>query len=359
MRTEEDLRSALSTREDLTPDPELVVVGARRRTAQRRSRRAVGAVAAAALVVAGVPVLIRALTDQPGRPAPAAGSASTGTGSSPSPLPSPVGPPPPFTFTISPTSVAGFTIQPIAVGADYEMAHIIAAPEARTRSRSTLFVYRPSAKAPAVRDVGSKAQPVRVNGAPAWFSATEGASAIRWQPTPGGWAMLATETGPAIARQTMIEIAEAVRFVAPRPARVPYRLSYLPAGLKPFHAFDGSRAGTPFQSVLQLQTGRPGPHTYAIDISVYEGPPTSARAGWQTDARVVKRRIAGHAARCVDLVDGRRCAVDFGRFTVDIGGRLPATQVERLVAGMSFADWSNPATWYPLDAAIPATTGGR
>src|SRR5690606_13371703 len=69
MRTEEDLRAALVTRERLAPAPEGVVGGIRRRAARRRRARAVGVLATATLAVtaaAVVPVLLL----QPGPSAP-------------------------------------------------------------------------------------------------------------------------------------------------------------------------------------------------------------------------------------------------------------------------------------------------
>src|SRR5690606_37529677 len=61
MRTEETLLAALADREQLAPDPEPVLAGARRLAARHRRRRAVGATAAGALLLvtaSSVPVLV-------------------------------------------------------------------------------------------------------------------------------------------------------------------------------------------------------------------------------------------------------------------------------------------------------------
>ncbi|GAA4457947.1 hypothetical protein [Phytohabitans houttuyneae] len=341
MRTEEDLRAALVEREVLAPDRDRVLERARRTAVRRRRRHTAGAAAAtAAVMAAGLPVAVHQWSGGPDRQdpvrtvtAPVAGTAAT-----PSSAPVPSGPRPPFAFTLRPGPIAGFTLQPMGVNADVQIAAIRPAGEGPARAQ--LFVHRADTKSRAAWDVSDSPARVRVNGKPAWYSVKGAASAIRWEHAPGGWAVIET-SGPPLPQQTLVSLAEAVRFTAPYEVTVPYRLSYLPAGYRPFHVVQASPAAL---SVVQLE--RDGG---AMDITVLDGPP-SGRPGWRPD-----RTIAGRPAQCTDLVDGRRCAVDFGTFTVDVGsGTVSRAEMARVVAGMSFADVRDPATWHELDAALPA-----
>jgi hypothetical protein len=355
MRTEEDLRAALTAREDLAPDPHAVLSAVRRRTARRRrgGTGAAAALTAAVAVTVAVAVAVpliggwrAGIAPDPDGTVPAV-SASTGGYLATSP-PRRNGPRPPFAFTLAPTTVAGFEIEPIAVNADTQIAAIRTPAGSQGRDRATLFVHEPGGKSLSPELAG--AREVRVNGAPGWLSTRAGADSIRWEYVSGGWAAITAEGDSALAGQTLVELAEGVRFAEPYQVKVPYRLSFLPAGLKPFHAVRVTGGATGPRSVVQLEArGSGSADGRVLDITVHNGP-AAARPDWRpTDT------ITGRPAQCTGLVDGRRCAVDFGEFTVDIGsGTLATAEVERIVAGMRFATWRDPATWYNLEAALPA-----
>jgi hypothetical protein len=347
MRTEEDLRSLFAAREDLAPDQHQVLEGARQAVARRRRRRSAGAAAAAAAVVAvALPVTVRGLSAAPGADAtpPEASVPVAGATSSTPAARVPSGPRPPFAFTILPGSAAGYEIRPVAVNPDLQIAAI----RGRGKAQIELLVYRPGAESRAMNGWDVTEDPVRVavDRTPALYSARDGASAIRWEYAPGGWAVISATSSPVVPKETLIALAEAVRFSAPYPAKVPYRLSYLPAGFKPFHFTWGAEgAGAP-RPVVQFEDG--AGHQGVMDIAIHDGA-AGSRPEWRAD-----RTMAGRPADCTDLVDGRRCAVDFGSFTVDVGtGGLTDAVLERVVAGMRFADWDDPATWYDLDTAMP------
>jgi hypothetical protein len=343
MRTEEDLRALFAAREDLAPDQHRVLEGTREAVARRRRRRTVGAAAAAAIVVAAsVPVAARLWSGPTGQgttiPEVAAPAASTASSQPAGPAPN--GPRPPFAFTIRPSSTAGFEIQPTAVNPDLQIATIRAAGQ--TQTRAELYVYRPGTDHRAGWDLSRDPVPVQVNGAPAWYSTHDTRSAIRWEHAPGGWAVINT-SGSAMPQQTLISLAQAVQFTTPYLAKVPYRLSYLPAGFKPFHVAQGTPTA---RTVVQFQAQ--GGNAGVMDIAILDGSP-SKRPGWRADLT-----MAGRPAQCTDLVDGYRCAVDFGEFTVDVGsGTVPRAEIAKVVAGMSFAVWRDPATWYDIDTAVP------
>jgi hypothetical protein len=359
MRTEQHLRAVLAAREHLAPEPDPVLAGARRLAARRRRHRTAGAAAAAALtVVAGVTVPVAVHQAGPG-PAgsvlPAA--APSDAPASPAPPPDLSQPRPPYAFTLLAGAAAGFEIQPVALSAEYQLAEI------RWRgdppARLGLVVYQPGSTT-RVRgevpgwDVTPDPRPARVNGAPGWYSTDGYAGALRWEYTPGGWAVVGSASDPPLGERTLRRLAESVRFGEPYQVRLPYRLDYLPADLRPFHVLlDTYRPGA-FRSVARLESvDEDAPRV--VDITIAEdpeanGPDRHLQRSWDWRSTT----IAGRPAQCADLVDGRRCRIEFDGLTVSIGsGGLAGDELVRIVAGLRFASWSDPATWYDLDTALP------
>jgi hypothetical protein len=344
MRTEEGLRAALTARADLAPDP-LTVISTTRRLAARRRRRVAGAAAAAVAVVTALPLALVWGTWAGTGPA-VTGSAATTTApavAATSTFSRPVAPAvrSPFAFTVASTVVAGYEIRPIAVSPDLQIAQIGAA--GTDRPRATLYVYRPGSTVEAAAVPRTEPMDTTVHQVPARVWVTAEISAIEWAYTPGGRAAIVTEPGAALDATTLTGLAQGVGFTAEYPARVPYRLAYLPAGLRPFNVVQRTANGSAPESVVQLETdGR------AIDITIRDGS-ANTRPAWHPTLT-----MAGHPAQCTKLVDGRRCAVDFGEFTVDIGGGdLRPEEAQRIVAGMTLANWRKPDTWYALDVALP------
>jgi hypothetical protein len=344
MRTEEDLRAALTAREDLAPDPTQVLSAVR-----RRGRRATGVtiaatatIAVAASVVVAVP--LTAAWRTPAGPEGTGPAATVSTSADASPPAPPSGRRPPFAFTLQPVTVAGFTIEPMAVNTDVQIA--TAQPASGSAQPATLYVYDPGGQRDPASKQDGQLSKVVVNGAPAWVSSGATASTLSWEYAPDAWAVITSDPGPVLSQQTLVALAQGVRYTAARQVKMPYRLGFLPAGFVPFNVVQ--RAGA--VSVVQLETPD-GDQT--MDITVHDGPRAAGPerpAGWQPTGT-----IAGRPAVCTVLVDGRRCAVDLGEFTVDVGGgALETATVERIVAGMSFATWRDPSTWYDLDRALPS-----
>jgi len=352
MRTEQDVRRVLALREDLVPDPDAVLAGVRRVGARRRRQRVGAAVTGAAVAVALVATLPFVLSGlgSPRRAVVAVPAAST-TSAPAARTPAPTGVRPPFAFTVDTARVAGFEIEPLTVNPDVQTAAI--RPSGADQQRATLFVYKPGTNTRVGGDamgweVWTDKQPTRVsvNGATGWYTANEEASALRWEYARDGWAVIGSNYRQApLTLEAALALAEGVRFVAPYQARVPYRLDYLPAGYVPFHLVQDTRSAGSYRSVVQLQgQGR----QYAIDISIADG------GSWPPKWKGKPTTIAGHSARCVDLIDGRRCAVDLGEFMVDLGcGGLTASELSRLVAGIRPATWSDPTTWSAVNTVFP------
>jgi hypothetical protein len=357
MRTEEDLRAAFAAREDLTPDASTVLSAVRRRGPRRRAGDVAVVLAATAAVAAAVIVAVplTAAWRTPAGPAPDGTSPALGASASGAQetamATAPSGARPPFAFTLSPVTVGGFSIEPIAVGTDVQIATV----RAKTGSAepATLYVHDAGSRSHAPDKGTDEAAKVQVNGRAGWVFSTARASTLKWEYAPDAWALITSEPGPVLPRQTLVTLAEGIRFTAAYQVRVPYRLGYLPSGLKPFNVVQ--RTGDPAgpTSVVKLADDASGVVGGRImDITVLNGRRAAGPrrpAGWQP-----AHTIAGRPALCTDLVDGRRCAVDFGQFTVDIGAAaLDTGTVERIVAAMSFATWPDPSTWYGLDTAMP------
>jgi hypothetical protein len=350
MRTEEDLRVVLATRENRAPDPHLVLAAARQIAVVRRRRQAAGTAVAAAVAVG----LLLALPGLVRRSAATAGAESTASATAhPTAHPTvsdgpatattvATGSRPPFAFTVSRGPADGVEVWPMAVNPGIQLAKVRVPGEPRVQA--TLYVYQPGSSERAGWDIGRDPVPVPVNGARAWYSTDRTASsAIRWAYTPGGWAVITQTSAPALPEETMIRLAQGVRFTTPYPARLPYRLSYLPAGLKPFHAVQQTDSTAPVRSSVQLSGGG-----LWMDITVIDGS-AQRRPGWQPNTT-----FAGRPTQCTDPVDGQRCVVDLGAFTVDLGMQPPdRTELAKLVAGMTFADWRAPTSWYEISVALP------
>lgn len=259
------------------------------------------------------------------------------------PAPGPVEPPPPFTFTVRPGTFGGVEIQPLSVTLDHQVAVLRGDDQPAPLE---LTVYRPGTDTRAGGwDLTPDPERTRVHGSVAWYSVWGGLSVLRWEYTDGGWAALESASEPPLDERSLRELAEQVRFTAPYPVRLPYRLDYLPAALQPFNVGQDTRRAGEFHSTIQLESGG-GDRQYVIDITLADGWTANPHWDWQPTT------IAGRPARCADLIDGRRCAVDFGEVTVDIGWEDPE-ELERLVAGLHLAAWHDPDTWYELDTALP------
>jgi hypothetical protein len=266
----------------------------------------------------------------------------------------PSDPRPPFSFTIRSVTVGAFVIQPEEVGPTAQSAWVLRGGQMATRA--TLIVYPPGTTF-GDWDAATTV-PEAVNGAAAWYSELkDGSSVLWWSQMPGGRAAIFSPPTAGLTRAELVQLAEAVRFTAAYPARVPYRLTYLPTGFTLVNIVQDTSVPGRHQSMLQLQATS----SATLNISMLDGPPSNVdkQSGafaanpdpnWRANTTV-----AGRPAYCTTMADGvTRCTVDFGTFTVSVGfARLSRTEAERTVAGLTMADWTDPGTWYDVDAVLP------
>jgi hypothetical protein len=355
MRTEPDLRRALASREHLTPDSDAVATAARRIAAQRPRRRRM-------VVVSGVvPATSTIITFEPGDgsittdPTIDTGSALPGSTTD-----AHAGDRPDFFFTVSQGTVsvgsASYEIRPVRTGARSQTFTFVRAGGAQgpqlelTRPGSANDFVLP-AGAPRL-DPGTSAN-ASVHGIPALFAANDARSWVRWQYAPGSYALLLSAYGgPVLSKAELLALAGTVRFVAPYPAKVPYRLDFAPADIPLENLAVGSNG---LLSVAQfIKDSESVPRAYDITIATslsdllafspdYESWP------WHSTT------IAGHSGRCADLVDGRRCDFLLGQGVVSIGtGGLTTAEIGQLLGDLHLAaDLGDQATWFDVDGAIP------
>lgn len=354
MRTEEDLRAALATRERLAPAPEAVLRGIRRRVARRRRARTVGVLATATLAVTAAAMAPALLLRPEPSVSPALGSTTDRHAADR----------PDLYFTVAAGAVAGFELRPESVNAYIQTVAV--RPADGDRLVMTLVLYRPGQGlggaehsdgwGEAVRFPDPAGEPnAQVNGGPAWFDSDTRWSGLTWRYAPDAYAGLETNAGP-LPRETLVTIAEAVRFVDPYPARVPYRLDYLPADFAPVHVAQRHPRYYSHVRLLSWERIRDTWRETLPDITVTDDPPDPGEYWdeyWYADLWRGERQpttIAGRPARCSET----RCEIDYGDYLVSL--RVVGwsrAEIEQVVAGLRLADPADPATWFAIDEALP------
>ena len=105
---------------------------------------------------------------------------------------------------------------------------------------------------------------------------------------------------------------------------------------QPFNIVQNTGPDSGERSVVQLESkGKNRPRV--LDITIVEGTPSPTLWFGYADWDWEPATIAGRSGRCADLIDGRRCEVDFGEFTLSIGsGDLVPDELDQMVAAMHF-----------------------
>lgn len=155
---------------------------------------------------------------------------------------------------------------------------------------------------------------------PAWFDVGARWSGLSWRYAPDAYVGLETNAGP-LPRETLITIAEAVRFVDPYPARLPYRLDHLPADIASVHVTQHHPRYYSHVRLLSWERIRDTWREGLPDITVTDDPPDPGAdwdAYWYVDLWRGERQpttIAGRPARCSET----RCDIDYGDYLVSLG----------------------------------------
>jgi hypothetical protein len=314
MRTQQDLLTALARREELAPDTDPVLAGARAVTTAYRRRRIATVAIAAVLAIAALVTVPSLLSD-----APPDESGQRVVGSRP-----------PLAFTIQPTTVGGFEIHPYGVTAGYQMARILAVGDDERVADMVVYEANPEVS----------------------FTPHDGELLLRWEYMPDAYAEIYGDPDPQLDDTTLQQLADGLRFTEPYSARLPYRLAYLPPGMVPYEVGqDTARAGL-FGSAITMEDAASRATPVHVDIVVGVAFGSYADSGEPEPTTT----IAGLPAACDDIPDGRHCSITFGALPVEITiANVSEDDLERIVAGVQLAPaWDeDPTAWYELDDALP------
>jgi hypothetical protein len=343
--TEDDLRDVLTARERTAIEPDRVLEGVRAAVARRRGRRTTMVAAAVAITVAGLGVSLVYLTGNHGRADPGAtrGTRETGLLAEPAPLSSR----PALGFTLSDKDIGGLPVSAIEASATRQFAYMWTqpGPPAPNSVAVSLWMFEPGAYQPKMTG-----EVLEVAGRHGYFgmeSYPEGDKrgvvppqpSLTWQYTDGAWAVLQGGFDQAVARKELLAIAARITLEQPRHARLPYHVGYLPPQMQATTVIR-----TPDTVELRLtESGR-----QALSINVSDGAPSGMPTGpWQPNTTV-----AGHPA----FVSSWSLIVDFGSFNLQLGvlpdADIPVEELTRIATTMTFADWSNPTTWFDATDAV-------
>lgn len=365
-----------------------IVASGERAQRRRRFVRA-GAGAASVVVALGVAaaVVVPSLSSGPG---------VTGVSTPDAPAAAPAGPAGPFTFTFGAYTVGRLSVAaPITVSTSYQLASVYADglvsndkavdestedtsrpqkgdpnyrpdPNAPKHLWAYLTVYRPGAY-DATKLAG--AQRVTVAGRPGLEVTTTDESwksgrTLAWQYADDAWAVISSRSDDTAypSADDLRQLAAGLRTEVRTPAKLPVKLSYLPAGYGltevGVHAMtglngvasarDGNFGGLLFSRPALPTTGLTGP---------YEGPDGANPAGSFVMFIVPKRNSNQQPAPGITCLNGfcnRWFAGNTVQVQVSSEGLLSNAEMTRILEGVTVADVQNVATWTEVTASIPA-----
>lgn len=338
MRTETDLRAAMTRLADDPPDAGDVLTAVRdaeRPVRPVRRRLVLGIAVATTLATVAVPATIRTLSSDDGvRPQPSAPQLNQS-----------------WRLTLSVPHSSGFRVDGRSVFPGSQSALVIGPGD----SYCDVAVYQRG-----VFDTGvlpAARQPVTVQGAPAWYARFRGPNRIpgirpriAWEQTPGAWVVVTCTTGVVAIdeKAVALRLANALS-TAPQRLAAPFTVGYLPPGLT-------VDALGPGDDGLSVHATRRGSKPYLV-ISYQSG-------GFEIPTRAASMPVTRFT------VNGRAAEVRrYGGFTelfvhgagfgvkVSVTDALladPATETRRIAEGLVFAaDPADQSTWFDGAVAIP------
>lgn len=206
-----------------------------------------------------------------------------------------------------------------------------------------------------------------VHGEPAWFVDDPSgrlAGGLYWEYAPDALAALHMRP-PEIPMATFVAIAENVTFVDPYPARLPYRLDFMPADLRPISLGSGRNGGRyalVFANDLGDVESEDG-HPREVHISILDNRPVptdALRPGYTTLPWQPPTTIGAHRVRCAEAPGGlnfderQMCELEIqGDILIIDAVELSPTELKQLIAGLTLADLAEPTTWFTSTEALP------
>jgi hypothetical protein len=337
MYTEEELRATLGELEHEAPEVDRVMAGldrARRRRTVRR--RTLGMAAAAALVVAvaGGSILV-ADRDRPVDHA------------APPDIHSEV-----LRFPFAVADIPGYEVA-LRFLNDYGSSTVWLSTPADTGPEPYPYELRVFQKGRYDPTADRAGVPVRINGKAGFYrgdtacqcSGQAPTPGIAWEYAPDSWALVqytppGTSPGsvaPADVREVLTRMAKAVRFDRTTPVPVPYKVGYLPAGLRP-------RPTADVNTVVEGSLG--------TNIALAAGNRTLSIQGMQLLAS--PDQPVGEPDVVDEMFGGSAVRVNLGQFGVQLSSKDYSTEELKKVARSiePAPDLFDPATWFEADRAL-------
>jgi hypothetical protein len=344
MYTEEDLRVTLGALEHEAPDAVGVLAALARARRQRTVRRRLVGVVAAGAVAAAV----------------AGGSVLVGDLAAPRGLDTAAPPATrhldPFRYPFAVDESSGFQAvyraARFAGGASAEIG--LPGTDAGGQYPYWLEVLETGRYTP---PAGQVAEPVRLNGMAGFYRPdfqyeygeenTAGVPGVAWEYAPDAWAVLRyrpTEpelTPPADVRETLLRMAEAVRFDRTTPVRLPFRVGELPAGLHPAEDFPADMHAGPnhLSALVRLEGAAGWLHILLADMG--EGDPGPGDVDVDADTDAVPDDVTF-------------VKVNLGQFSLVVSGEgFSADEMRRIAVSITPADLYDADTWIDARTALP------
>lgn len=343
-----------------------IVRAAVRRRRRRRGAAILGGAAAMVALVVSVAAAVPSLVS-PAPPGQAAAPPQVArAAAAPGPLQVPDDP---FSFTFAGYDVGRFRVgAPLVASTAYQIAPVTQAGD--NALSAYLVVYRPGAFNPAgLRN----ARQLTVAGRPALLQELTDIrfhKVLAWQYLDGAWATLETyssdQADPAPA--DLERIALGLAAAAPAPVRLPFRMSYVPAGFTPVVL--GSHAIAGMDGVAAAEDGDFGGAIFAKPAPRASGltkpwPPSSG-PGLPGSFEIF---VVPSANSNQQLGEGQRppssprCLATLcntwspdGKVNIQIatqGGALSKAEMVKVLNGITLASVNDDRTWFEAATAIP------
>jgi hypothetical protein len=343
------------------------------RAALRRRRRRRGAVAssgaaAMAAITVGVAIAVPSLGQPAASPKIVGGPPKAVQAAAPGPLQVPADP---FTFTFTGYDVGRFHVKaPLVASTAYQIAPVY--QNGSNALSAYLVVYRPGAFNPdGLRDT----RQLTVAGRPALLQELTDIrfhKLLAWQYLDGAWATIETySSNPDDPSPADLEkIALALPPAGPAPVKLPFRMSYVPAGFKPVvlgsHAMAGmdgiaaAEGGDFGGAIFAKPAPRPSGLTKPWPQSAGPSLPGSFELFVVPNANSNQQLRGGQRPPASPTCSATLCNTwtPDGKVNIQIAaenGALSKTEMIKVLNGITLASVNDDATWFDTATAIPVT----
>lgn len=367
-RTVSDLLEAMRPDEDHRFDTEAVwqrsLGRARQRTVHRRVALAAAAGVAAVAAIAAPTLVLTA--GSPGSDPILPGQSGSATASaeataSPSPPPSTAVPSSRavLSATLRAVSSTTWVIAPAETNAYMQLAYVRRADE--TKMSGSVEVYEAGAFDPSPYLAGTR---TTVDGESAYFAwvsdpfhtTREVRRALAWQYAPDAWVVVRIEHDtptPSMSAEIpseLVEIASLVEIGDPEPVRLPFQVSYRPETMVPVYVGHFEEAWLNrfvyYEYINAPSDFRDSERALSLPLHIGMHPATPEQ--WRPDTTVGGQPAMRNGPNEVIVQVGDQWVViGSGPYAAPLSNE----EIERIFAGLTFADWTYETTWFDANTA--------